>query len=187
MIVDLGKFTNDMAIITTGDTVRNWETTENGTHKFIQNMRNQIAKIGEQVEYWTDTQILDVVAQGYIGSTLETEKAIANRIDMSEAIAHCQEQLFKLIEEDVIEFLKASKMSMGGLTRICLIGGGAHIIGELMMEEMNTVVTIPMDPEMATVEGINILLQGEIPYIIEELGLNKTAKKAQPSRQEMRK
>ncbi|GAL07895.1 hypothetical protein JCM19237_275 [Photobacterium aphoticum] len=132
LVVDLGRYTCDLAIISTGYQVTSFMTTEHGVQKLVDKfkvlLQQKSSSLGlNDISAFSATNIDQIIDLGYIGSTLETEQAIAARKDVSDLVLEAKEFLNAKILEDAIA-LAGGDFSM--LTRIVFVGGGANWLNE---------------------------------------------------------
>ncbi|EGQ7810322.1 ParM/StbA family protein [Vibrio parahaemolyticus] len=161
LVVDLGRYTCDMALITTGYQVNKFATTENGVHLMCDRFRKFLARNASSinlmdVDSFSDNQIDRIINLGYIGSSLESEKAIAARKDVTHLIKDAKEYLADIIFKDI----RAIAGDINTLTRIVFVGGGANWLAEEAQEWCHT-VSIPAEPELAIVRGTYFMLTQE--------------------------
>lgn len=170
LVIDLGRYTCDMAIVTTGYNITNFITTENGVHKLVDRFKVLLQQNADRlglhdISGFSSTNIDQMIDLGYIGSTLNTEKAIASRKDVSDLVQEAKEHLNDLILADALP-LAGNDFSM--LTRIVFVGGGANWLRELSQEWYHT-VDVPNEPEMAIVRGTYMMLKGAADDIYAEV------------------
>jgi len=117
LVVDLGEFTADYAIISTGDEIVDFSTHEHGIHLMVSHFRTLLARERhiEDVQSMPDSDVKAVISRGYIGSSLETPQAIAARIDVSDLVTEAAEYLNNMLQADT-----AGK---GLLVTQCVAGG----------------------------------------------------------------
>ncbi|HIF9321619.1 TPA: plasmid segregation protein ParM domain-containing protein [Photobacterium damselae] len=172
LVIDLGRYTCDMAIISTGYSVIDYLTTDHGVQKLVDKFKVLLQQHSTElsindISAFSSTVIDQIIDYGYIGSTLEQPKAIAARKDVSNLVQQAKEYLNDLVLNDAKQLVKGD-FSM--LTRIVFVGGGANWLNELSQEWYHT-VDIPEQPEMAVVRGTHQMLLGAQAKIYEELGV----------------
>lgn len=155
LVVDLGEFTADLAIISTGNEFVDFSTHEHGIHLMVAHFRTLLARTLDDVQSMPDADIKKVISRGYIGSPSETPAAIAARIDVTPLIQEAAEYLNKLLLADIRELARGQ---MHTLDRIVFVGGGANWLREQAMT-WHRDVDIPTEPHLAIVRGVHLLLQ----------------------------
>ncbi|MCG3884150.1 ParM/StbA family protein [Photobacterium leiognathi] len=180
LIVDLGRYTCDLAIISTGYAVTDYMTTDHGVQKLVDKFKVLLQQHSKELELsdisaFSQTYIDQVIDLGYIGSTLDTPNAIAARKDVTALIQQAKEYLNDLVLSDAKALCK-NDFSM--LTRIVFVGGGANWLNELSQQWFHT-VDIPANPEMAVVRGTHKMLVNSQAKIFKELGLEEEQTKVQ--------
>ncbi|HHY0551876.1 TPA: plasmid segregation protein ParM domain-containing protein [Vibrio parahaemolyticus] len=162
LVVDLGRYTCDMALITTGYQVSKFATTENGVHVMCDRFRKLLARNAAEInltdiDSFSDNQIDRIIDLGYIGSTLETASAIAARKDVTSIVNEAKAYLSEIIFKDI----KAIVGDINILTRIVFVGGGANWLASESSQWCHT-VSIPDEPEKAIVRGTYFMLTQEV-------------------------
>lgn len=162
LIVDLGEFTADLAVLATGNEVVSYETHEHGVHRMVEHFRTLLIRDASRLQLFdvaampaADLKI--AIERGYIGSDLSTPAAIAARVDVSAQIKEAADELNRLLMEDIRTLTRGQLKS---LTRVVFVGGGANILRE-HAKQWHEVVDIPAEPEMAIVRGVYLLLEQE--------------------------
>lgn len=160
LVVDLGEFTADLAIISTGNEFVDFSTHEHGVHMMVSHFRTLLARERQRfylddVQSMSDADVKAIITRGYIGATLETPAAIAARIDVTPLIKEAAEYLNQMLLADIRELARGQ---MNTLDRIVFVGGGANWLREQAMQWHHT-VDIPSEPHMAVVRGVQLLLQ----------------------------
>lgn len=161
LVVDLGEFTNDIALITDGFDVPAFLTRENGVRTMIERFRSMLAgEVGRlgaiDVNSWSITELKSVFARGYIGSNEETERAITARIDVSALATAAADWL----SEQLLADMRVVVRDMANLNRIVFVGGGANWLRQ-QSEHWHHTVEIPNEPQLAIVRGVHILMLNE--------------------------
>lgn len=166
LVVDLGEFTADLAIISTGDEFVDFSTHEHGVHIMVAHFRTLLARDRalDDVQSMTDADVKAVISRGYIGSPLDTPAAIASRIDVTPLIQEAAEHLNQMLLADI---RKLARGQMNTLTRIVFVGGGANWLREQAMQWHHT-VDIPSNPQLAIVRGVRLLLQSNADELLKE-------------------
>ncbi len=169
LVVDLGRYTCDIALIGTDYQVISFSTTESGVYKLTEKLRQLITRNSSKLNIndassFSDNFLNQIIDVGYIGSVLETEGAISARKDVSHLIAESKEYLSKMILSD----MKAVSPDFSTLTRVVFVGGGANWLADLA-ESWHHTVTIPEQPEMAIVRGTHLMLIDKKEQILREL------------------
>lgn len=159
LVVDLGRFTNDLALIGPGCEVIDFQTTNNGVavllEQFHSLLHREAATLGmTAIKDLSITDVETIFRRGYIGSSNESAAAIKARIDVSELVAEAKKHLNDLVFADIREITDNNLFT---LDRIVFVGGGAYYLGDLSKQWLHT-VTIPDRPEMAVVRGVHRLL-----------------------------
>ncbi|UTM60459.1 ParM/StbA family protein (plasmid) [Photobacterium sp. CCB-ST2H9] len=170
LVIDLGRFTCDMAIITTNYNVEDYLTTEHGVQVLAEKFKVLLQQNAHKhdisdISAFSSTDIDGIITRGYIGSSLETEGAIAARKDVSEEVQAAKAHLNELIINDARRLVRGD-FSM--LTRIVFVGGGANWLKELSTKWHHT-VDIPEDPEMAIVRGTHMMLEQASGKLVEQV------------------
>ena len=173
IIVDLGQYTNDLALIADGFTVVDFMTGTNGVHKMIDKFHALLQRESKNLNIpnpqgFSKPDLEDIINQGYIGSTLESERAIAARIDITALIKESAAELADLILDDI---KKVTQNTITSLTRIVFVGGGANWLAEESQQWHHT-VDIPDKPELAIARGTKLLLNNEKPSILASMGMD---------------
>lgn len=176
LVIDLGRYTCDMAIVTTGYDIPDFITTENGVHKLVEKFKVLLQQNAERlglhdISGFSSTNIDQIIDLGFIGSTLETEKAKASRKDVSDLVQQAKEYLNELILADALA-LVGHDFSM--LTRIVFVGGGANWLSDISQEWYHT-VDVPAEPEMAIVRGTHMMMEGSKDAILASLKVEEPA------------
>ena len=172
LVVDLGRYTCDLAIVSTGYAVTDYMTTDHGVQiladKFKILLQQHSLELGiNDLSAYSQTYIDQVIDRGYLGSALEQPTAIAARTDVTHLVQQAKEYLNDLVLKDAMALCKHD-FSM--LTRIVFVGGGANWLNELSQQWFHT-VDIPSEPEKAIVRGTHIMLLNSKDKIYKELGV----------------
>ncbi|NEG94354.1 ParM/StbA family protein [Leclercia adecarboxylata] len=166
LVVDLGEFTADYAIISTGDEIVDFSTHEHGVHLMVSHFRTLLARERhiEDVQSMPDPDVKAVISRGYIGSSLETPQAIAARVDVSDLVTEAAEHLNNMLQADIRELTRGQ---MNTLDRIVFVGGGANWLRE-QASRWHHSVDIPEQPHLAIVRGVQLLLQADADRLLDE-------------------
>lgn len=159
LIVDLGEFTADLAVLATGDEIVSYATHEHGVHRMVERFRAILIRDARQLNLFDVTAMPTgdlklAITRGYIGSDLNTPQAIAARINVKAQIAEAADELDRLLQEDIRQLTRGQLQSM---TRVIFVGGGANWLREHAQKWHHT-VDIPLNPEAAIVRGVYLLL-----------------------------
>lgn len=160
LVVDLGQYSNDLALIGQSFEVLDYATSENGVHRMIDHfhtlLQRNATRLGAgAVKALSASDLRIIIDLGYIGSTSDIESAVKARIDVSDLVKEAAQHLAALVYEDI---LKLTDSNLTTLTRIVFVGGGANWLREYVGDWFHT-IHIPERPEMAIVRGVRILLQ----------------------------
>lgn len=164
LVVDLGEFTADLAIIGTGNDFGNFSTHEHGIHVMVAHFRSLLARNSgiRDVQSMSDAAIKKIIERGYVGSHFETPEAIAARIDVTDLVRESANHLDQLLQADIREVTRGEP-----LDRIVFVGGGANWLREQAAAWHHS-VDIPAQPELAIMRGVQLLLESEADAIREE-------------------
>ena len=162
LVVDLGEFTDDLAIIGTGDEIIDFATHENGVHKMVQHFHTLLIRESGRLglsdpKSMQTVDLKAIIKRGYIGSQLNTPGAIAARVDVTPLIKEAACALNDLLLSDIHTLCRGK---MDSLTRIVFVGGGANWLSEQAKGWFHT-VDIPKHPELAIVRGVHLLMKSE--------------------------
>uniref|UniRef100_UPI0022E08646 ParM/StbA family protein n=1 Tax=Aeromonas sp. Y318-3 TaxID=2990509 RepID=UPI0022E08646 len=132
LVVDLGEFTCDLAIITTGNEIQDIATYEHGVHRMVERfhallMRDSIELGLPDLSNASSPTLKTLIERGYIGSNATTPDAIAKRIDVTRQINEAADSLNELILDGIHKILRVHEAV---LTRVVFVGGGAHLLRE---------------------------------------------------------
>lgn len=162
LVVDLGQFSDDIALVGEGFEVIDYSTGDNGVHKMIKHFHTLINRNADGLglsatQALSQTDLRDIISLGYIGSTSNQESAVAARIDVSALVDEAAQYLADLVYGDI---MRLTDSNLSTITRIVFVGGGANWLGEHAKKWFHT-VDVPAEPEMAIVRGVRILLQNQ--------------------------
>ncbi len=172
IVADVGQFTCDLALLEikqSANDVRNMsitklKTTEHGVHCLHNSLREKLSNRQMPQTVGADTMtratIEQLISRGFLGSAFNSEHAMANRVDIREDIQAATMELNQLIRKD----LKELHSAMTNIDVIILVGGGAHLLKDVVNSDRNDVnwgqyVYTPKNPEMAVVLGIHQLME----------------------------
>lgn len=162
LVVDLGEFTADLAVLATGNEVVSYATYEHGVHKMVEHFRTLLIRDSAKLDLpdITATPAADLklaIERGYIGSDADTKAAIAARTDVSSHIKEAADELNRLLLEDIRALTRGQLKS---LTRVVFVGGGANLLRE-HAQHWHPAVDIPLEPEAAVMRGVYLMLNQE--------------------------
>lgn len=168
LVVDLGEFTADLALISTGDEILKYATHEHGVHMMVKHFHTLLVrdatKLGlPDAKSMTTADLKTIISRGYIGSNLNTPAAVASRVDVTSQIKEAADYLNELLLDDIRELTRGQQSS---LTRIVFVGGGANWLGEQAKATWGVEVDIPEQPELAIVRGVHLMMQDNKAAII---------------------
>lgn len=175
LVVDLGRFTCDLAVVDSELQVVSRRTTENGVHVMI----NRVHELLQDFEATSNNRIdaknlsiesIDpIIRQGFIGSRLEAARH--KRIDVTHIINQAAGELSEIIRSDIRKLHR----NVRDIDAILLVGGGAnYIAGKLHglddhTAEWHDVVITPDYPEMSIVRGVYMALAASRDEILAEM------------------
>ncbi|ELY2957412.1 hypothetical protein A3N68_12785 [Enterobacter asburiae] len=175
LVVDLGRFTCDLAVVDKDLRVVSRKTTENGTHRMIERvfalLQEFEATSGKSInaKNLNIGSIDTIIRQGYIGSRLEAARH--KRIDVTSVIRQAAAELAETIRADI---RKVHRNTMD-IDALLLVGGGANYIGGRLHDmpdftsDWHDVVIIPQYPETSIVRGVFFALDPVRDEILAEL------------------
>lgn len=166
IVMDIGRFTCDIAEINSDYQVVKRQTTEHGTQIMLKRLHTLIQENQEKLGIKEAKQIRlesmdDVIRQGYVGSRLEIAKH--KRIDVTHLIAQAASEFAEILRAD----LRAVHRNLADVDLLLVVGGGANYIGGKLphlpnyTENWESVVLIPDSPEMAIVRGVHLSMLAE--------------------------
>ena len=167
LVVDLGEFTCDLAIVTTDNEIQDIATHEHGVHRMVEHfrallMRDSAALGLPDLSAASTPTLKALINRGFFGSTISTPEAIASRIDVTSQIREAASTLNELISDDIHKMIRGKEAV---LTRIVFVGGGAHWLRE-HATAWHSVVDIPAEPEKAISRGVHLLLEQQRSAIL---------------------
>lgn len=175
LVVDLGRFTCDIAIVDKDLMPIRKESREHGVQVMIERVAALLPVFEKEngLSFGASDLSIDsidaIIRQGYIGSRLEMAKA--KRIDVTSVINQAAAELAETIWDDV----RAMHRNTRDVDAVLVVGGGAnYIAGKLPNLKDNTaewhdVVIVPENPEMAIARGVYMALTAIEDDIREQL------------------
>lgn len=166
LVVDLGEFTADLALISTGDEILNYSTHEHGVHIMVKHfhtllVRDSVTLGITDAKSMTVADLKTIIQRGYIGSNLNTPEAKAARVSVTSQIKEAADHLNNQLLEDIRELTRGHI-----LTRIVFVGGGANWLSEQAKATWGAAVDIPKQPELAIVRGVHLMMQANKAEIL---------------------
>lgn len=166
IVVDVGRFTCDIAVINSDYQVVHRRTSEKGVHIMLQRLHvliqeNQAALGIKEAKEISLGAMDDIVRQGYIGSRIEA--FASRRKDVRHLIAQAASELAEIIREEV----RQAHRNLADVDVMLVVGGGANYIGgnlphlEDYTANWESPVIIPEEPEYAIVRGVHISMLQE--------------------------
>lgn len=180
LVVDLGEFTADLALISTDDEILEYATFEHGIHVMVDHFHTLLirdaARLGiSDAKSMTAADLKIIISRGYLGSNLNTPAAIAARVDIANQINEAANYLNNLLQDDIRHVMRGQ---ISTLTRIAFVGGGANWLGELARQTWGVEVDIPEKPELAIVRGVHLMMQDNKEFFL-KAARNRLAKQAE--------
>lgn len=162
LVVDLGQFSNDLALIGTKFQVLEYSTSENGVHKMINHFHTLLNRNAERLnlkasQALSASDLRTIIDLGYIGSSSNADSAIKARVDVTDLINEAAGHLADIVFSDIMKLLDSN---LSTLSRIVFVGGGANWLRSHAEKWFHT-VDIPEQPEMAIVRGVILLLTNQ--------------------------
>lgn len=166
IVMDIGRFTCDIAVINSDYQVIHRRTSEKGVHIMLNRLHVLIQEHQQELGIKEAKEIPlgsmdDVVRQGYIGSRIE---AFANRRkDVTKLIAQAAGEFADIVREE----LRQAHRNLADIDVLLVVGGGANYIGGKLpfLKDLTTdwecPVIIPEEPEYAIVRGVHICMLQE--------------------------
>lgn len=166
IVVDIGRFTCDLAMLDDNDDVISRLTTENGIHIMIKRFQALLIEHEQELGISEAKEInpaaLDAIIQnGYIGSSVAA--MASKRINIEKLVQIAAQELATLIRNDI----RALHRNLSDIDVLLVVGGGANWLGGKLSylpnyaEEWHQYVYIPEQPEMAVVRGVHLLALAE--------------------------
>lgn len=175
IVVDIGRFTCDIAVLDAHNDVIGRATTENGIHVMIKRLQALLieneADLGvEETKEISPAALDDIIRNGYIGPTAEARKHLRTSIE------HLATTAAKELSDRIREDVRALHRSLADIEVLLVVGGGANWLGGKLSYLPNFaegwhpkgLVFIPEEPEMAVVRGVHILASGELQELTED-------------------
>ena len=175
LVVDLGRFTCDIALVDKDLMPVKKASYEHGVQKMIERVHALLpefeANLGKSfgASDLSVDSVDAIIRQGYIGSRLESAKS--KRIDISEVINQAASELAEKIWQDV----RALHRNTRDVDVVLVVGGGAnYIAGKLPgltdhTADWHDVVVVPNNPEMAIARGVYLALQATEADILADI------------------
>ncbi|HEY3591713.1 MAG TPA: ParM/StbA family protein [Buttiauxella sp.] len=159
LVVDLGRFTCDIAVVTPDKTIISRRTSENGVQKMIQRLhmllqKNEAALGLTEAKEINLTALDDYINLGYIGSKAAAREK--DRIDIKPLVHQAAESLAL----DVFNDIRSTHRNLIDIDVVLFVGGGANWLGGKLSylpnfaENWHSYVYIPDEPQMANVRGV---------------------------------
>ena len=166
LVVDLGEFTDDLAIIHNDDVVT-FATHENGVHKMVEHFHTllirEAATLGiKEAKSIPAVDLKTIIERGYTGSDVDHPAVIAKRKDVRHLVEEAARHLGELVKADIDKLTRGRQID-----RLIFVGGGANWLGHIA-QEWHDVVDIPQDPHLAICRGVHLLLQSQRESILKQ-------------------
>lgn len=163
MIVDIGRFTCDIAVVNKEYQIPQRRTSENGTRVMLERLHTLIqeneASLGlEETAEYSLEDIDMATRRGYLGSSLQGLEHL--RTDITPLIQQAAEEFWQTINADIRE----TSRSLSGIDVVLFIGGGANYIGGKLPHIKSCISTgkvhhvVPDEPEKAIVRGVHLIM-----------------------------
>lgn len=174
VIVDLGRFTDDVAIVSADLDVQVARTSENGIQVMVNRLHQLLQEKQDELGLKEAKEISlaaldDFIERGYIGSQAQARAHL--RKDIKPLVIQAAEELANYVASDVRKVIRnASNIDM-----VLFVGGGANWLGGKLSyvpnyaEQWHDYVYIPDEPQFAVVNGVYKLLMGNQERILAEL------------------
>ncbi|QCR38770.1 ParM/StbA family protein [Nissabacter sp. SGAir0207] len=183
IIIDLGRFTCDIAIVNEHLKVLSCKTTEHGIHVMIDRLHLLLQEHAEEIGLTNAHEIQksaldEIIRQGYIGSRAESRKHL--RRDITKYVEQAAMELATQIREDIRSVLH----NMLSIDMLLFVGGGANWLGGKLSylpnlaEAWHDFVFVPDHPELAVTDGVHILMEQRKPQILQELAMTELTPEA---------
>ena len=175
IIVDLGRFTCDIAVVNSSLDVLNRITTEHGIHVMVQRLYHLI-QLHEKELGLSEAKELNMasmdgfIERGYIGSQAKAREA--HRKDIRHLIKQAAKELADQIENDL---RSVTHGFADDIDMLLFVGGGANWLGGALefvgdlTKDWHDYTHIPPNPERAVVDGAFLMLEQRKEHIIAEL------------------
>ncbi|MEG5932466.1 ParM/StbA family protein [Enterobacter hormaechei] len=166
LVVDIGRFTCDIAEINRDFQVVSRRTTEHGIQIMLQRLHTLLqeneAALGLKEMKEMAVESMDaIIRQGYVGSRLASQAA--KRKDVTHLIQQAAREMAEIIRADI----RSVHRNLADIDIMLVVGGGANWIGgKLPHIDDHTVnwdcpVFIPDEPEFAIVRGVHLSMLAE--------------------------
>ncbi|MGL5103100.1 MAG: plasmid segregation protein ParM domain-containing protein [Plesiomonas sp.] len=174
IVVDLGRFTCDIAELDGNHQIVNRGTSEHGIHIMLHRVHALIQENATKLGITEPEQIAvesidGIIRQGYIGSRLES--AAHKRIDIRPLVTQAAQELSLLVRKDI----RGVHRNLSDIDILIVVGGGANWIGGKLdylpnfTQDWECPVYIPDTPEFAIVRGVHLALMDQAESIIAEI------------------
>lgn len=175
LVVDLGRFTCDIAIVDNELMPVVKKSHEHGVQKMIERVAALLPVFEKEnnLNFGANELSIDsidtFIRQGYVGSRLEIAKD--KRIDITSVINQAGAELAATIWKDV----RAMHRNTRDVDAVLLVGGGANYIAGKQDKLTNhtadwhDVVIVPDNPEMAIARGVYLALSAIESDILDQL------------------
>ncbi|MEE9647976.1 ParM/StbA family protein [Enterobacter soli] len=173
MIVDLGRFTCDIAIVSGELDILNRVTTEHGIQVMIKRL-HQLLQEHEKELGLTEAKELSMssldgfIERGYIGSQAKAREAL--RKDIRPLVQQAAKELADQIKNDVRQLHR----NMNDIDMLLFVGGGANWLGGKLdyvpdySKEWHDYTYIPDEPQYSVVRGVHMLMEAEAESLTAE-------------------
>ncbi|KMJ46681.1 hypothetical protein AB204_02350 [Xenorhabdus khoisanae] len=173
MVVDVGRFTCDIAVLDKTHQIVRRGTFEHGVYMMLDRVHALLQENAEKLNIAEPKEIhlesIDTfIRQGYIGSRLKS--AADKRIKIDEIVQQAAEEFAEIIRNDI----RNVHRNLSDIDVLILVGGGANLIGGKLeylkncTTEWGCPVYIPDHPEYAIVRGVHIAFKRDAQEIIKE-------------------
>lgn len=174
MIVDLGRFTCDIAIVTNELEILNRVTTEHGIHVMIKRLHHLLQEHQEALNLPEAKEISLSALDGFIERGYAGSQA-ASRAHLRRDIRPLVEQAARELANDIRNDIRSLHRNMTDIDMLLFVGGGANWLGGKLdylpdfSKEWHDYTYIPDEPQFAVVRGVHLLLQSAQKRILQEL------------------
>ncbi|WP_147200840.1 ParM/StbA family protein [Pantoea sp. CCBC3-3-1] len=174
IIVDLGRFTCDIAIVSGELDILNRVTTEHGIHTMIKRLHHLLQEHQEELNLSEAKEIslsaLDgFIERGYVGSQAKAREHL--RRDIRPLVEQAARELADQIRNDVRQLHR----NLLELDMLLFVGGGANWLGGKLgylpdfSKEWHDFTYIPDEPQFSVVRGVHMLMMSDKESIQKEL------------------
>ncbi|WP_318491854.1 ParM/StbA family protein [Photobacterium leiognathi] len=164
LVIDLGHYTCDIARITNGLNITAKASFDHGVNMLLDRYRTKLSI--EFSQPYINKMSLEKIKTSFeegqwrIGSELH---------DTTEIIDSLTVNFFRELTRKIEDAIGGEGM-IEGIDRVIIVGGGAHIIGNVAeQEQYNHNIVIPPQPEFAIARGVHMLMMSKADEIIAEL------------------